>query len=130
MQKNTKIPQWIFSFLFILVPAAAIYFFFSPDVWKKEVIPFWALNLISISYVIIAFFICLIFYFLKIVKINFFNTNIPLSICFLVIIITYGLAGYWVILRVFLVFVSIFTTIPVIVITGLITKRQIKKAKI
>lgn len=128
MKKNTKIPDFIFSFLFIVFPAILIYLFLSPD-FRKQHLASWILWLINITYLIFVICITYIFYKLNMVKINFINSNIALAICFITIFLTYPLKNSTteIIIRIIIVLIMIFSIVPIMMISALLLKRKQNK---
>ncbi|WGI36356.1 MAG3450 family membrane protein [Mesomycoplasma lagogenitalium] len=123
--KNTKIPNFIFTIFIVLFPAIAIFISFSPEIYKKEIIEYKYLILISIGYLILIFLILFILIYLKVLPITFFNYNLPFMICLFIIIISYPLDGKWIILRIFLIILGTFIAVPTMLITNIIQNRKI-----
>ncbi|MGZ9413622.1 MAG3450 family membrane protein [Mycoplasma sp. 5370] len=124
----TKVPSWLFTILIVIIPILVIYFLFSPEIQKKEIIEYKYLCLIGLSYVVLSFIIITIFVYLKVLKINFFNFNFPLILSLFVILITYQFTEYWIILRIFLIILCSFSIIPIMLVTAILNKKNTQKA--
>ncbi|WP_033161139.1 MAG3450 family membrane protein [[Mycoplasma] collis] len=121
----------IFLHIFLVfIPALIIYFFLSPDIYKKEIIPYYFLFLIALAYLIVFFFSALFFILIKVLKLNFLNYSLTIAICFFLIIISYPLTlkneRILILIRILLIFLSTFSFIPIFLITKYIEQRKRK----
>ncbi|ADQ90919.2 hypothetical protein B5M19_01650 [Mesomycoplasma hyopneumoniae] len=127
-KKITKIPDFLFALLTIILPISLIYAFFSPDFYGKTIISFWILLLITILNFFLCFLISFIWIRLKIVNFSFIFYYPIILFSFSILLVTYPLnsSKSLVILRVFLVFLSIFLIIPSLI----IKKKIVQKAQL
>ncbi|MXR33588.1 MAG3450 family membrane protein [Mesomycoplasma hyopneumoniae] len=127
-KKITKIPDFLFALLTIILPVSLIYAFFSPDFYGKTIISFWILLLITILNFFLCFLISFIWIRLKIVNFSFIFYYPIILFSLSILLVTYPLNDpkSLVILRVFLVFLSIFLIIPSLI----IKKKIVQKAQL
>ncbi|WP_462097737.1 MAG3450 family membrane protein [Mesomycoplasma hyopneumoniae] len=127
-KKITKIPDFLFALLTIILPISLIYAFFSPDFYGKTIISFWILLLITILNFFLCFLISFIWIRLKIVNFSFIFYYPIIIFSLSILLVTYPLndSKSLVILRVFLVFLSIFLIIPSLI----IKKKIVQKAQL
>ncbi|ABP01138.1 hypothetical protein EHI52_06260 [Mesomycoplasma hyopneumoniae] len=127
-KKITKIPDFLFALLTIILPISLIYAFFSPDFYGKTIISFWILLLITILNFFLCFLISFIWIRLKIVNFSFIFYYPIILFSLSILLVTYPLNDpkSLVILRVFLVFLSIFLIIPSLI----IKKKIVQKAQL
>ncbi|ABO93484.1 MAG3450 family membrane protein [Mesomycoplasma hyopneumoniae] len=127
-KKITKIPDFLFALLTIILPISLIYAFFSPDFYGKTIISFWILLLITILNFFLCFLISFIWIRLKIVNFSFIFYYPIILFSLSILLVTYPLndSKSLVILRVFLVFLSIFLIIPSLI----IKKKIVQKAQL
>ncbi|AGQ51200.1 hypothetical protein MHL_2870 [Mesomycoplasma hyopneumoniae 7422] len=114
--------------LTIILPISLIYAFFSPDFYGKTIISFWILLLITILNFFLCFLISFIWIRLKIVNFSFIFYYPIILFSLSILLVTYPLNDpkSLVILRVFLVFLSIFLIIPSLI----IKKKIVQKAQL
>ncbi|WP_431357095.1 MAG3450 family membrane protein [Mesomycoplasma hyopneumoniae] len=127
-KKITKIPDFLFALLTIILPISLIYAFFSPDFYGKTIISFWILLLITILNFFLCFLISFIWIRLKIVNFSFIFYYPIILFSLSILLVTYPLndSKSLVILRVFLVFLSVFLIIPSLI----IKKKIVQKAQL
>lgn len=82
----------LYTFFVVAVPSLMIWIFFSNDFpfadsWNINY-SWWIKLLISVSFIVGAFLITVLFIFLKILPISILNFSLPISICFMVIFVT------------------------------------------
>ncbi|CAT05360.1 HYPOTHETICAL PROTEIN MCJ_006660 [Mesomycoplasma conjunctivae] len=103
--------------------------FFSPDFYKREVISFGYLALISILYLFLSFSISLLWTKLRVVGFGFIFYYTIISIALIFILLTYNLTNSTLLiaLRTIIVFIIILLIIPALIIKQKIENRIRKK---
>ncbi|VEU59276.1 MAG3450 family membrane protein [Mesomycoplasma neurolyticum] len=122
-----------FHIFLVFIPAILIYGLLSPDIYKKEIIKYHYLLLISLGYLMIFFISTVFFISIKILEINFFNYSLTIAICLFFIIITYPLKDQKILLftRIIIIFISTFIFVPIFFVTKYIElRKRIKDEKI
>ncbi|ATP59872.1 MAG3450 family membrane protein [Mesomycoplasma dispar] len=132
-KKITKIPDFFFALITIIAPIGVVYAFFSPDFYGKELISYWILFVISVLIFLFSIVVSTILTKLKVVNFSFAFYYSVISFSLTILLLTYPFSLFWklLILRVFLVLLSIFLIIPSLIIKKKIEqfsrKRKVKK---
>ncbi|ENX51024.1 hypothetical protein MFC_01365 [Mesomycoplasma flocculare ATCC 27716] len=106
------------------MPISLIYAFFSPDFYKKTLVSFWILFLIASLNFVVCFCVSLVWTKLKVVSFSFIFYYPVILFSLTVLLLTYPLnySENLLILRVFLLFLSVLLIIP-----SLMVKKKVMK---
>ncbi|WP_434336877.1 MAG3450 family membrane protein [Mesomycoplasma conjunctivae] len=128
-KKISKLPDFVFAILTYFLPIFLLFLFFSPDFYKREIISFGYLALISILYLFLSFSISLLWTKLRVVGFGFIFYYTIISIALIFILLTYNLTNSTLLiaLRVIIVFIIILLIIPALIIKQKIENRIRKK---